>query len=69
MKPKLINLTDRQHEWLNKEAAGVGVPVSELIRRLLDAHIDFEEAKQKIYSNAPIKDALPDNTLGITLTR
>jgi len=40
MKPKLVHLTDRQFEYLEERARAVGIPVSELIRRILDHHID-----------------------------
>ena len=39
MKAKLVHLTDRQFRELTAEAQELGVPLSELIRRILDVHI------------------------------
>lgn len=42
MKAKLIYLSDRQVEFLNNEAKRLGTKVSELIRRILDYHMEKE---------------------------
>jgi len=39
-----IYLTDRQRKVLAKEALKLGVSVAELIRRILDEHIDTKES-------------------------
>jgi predicted DNA binding CopG/RHH family protein len=38
-----IYLTDRQMKALQKKAAKIGVSIAELVRRILDEHIDREE--------------------------
>lgn len=40
MRAKLVHLTDRQFEYLERRADAIGIPVSELIRRILDHHIE-----------------------------
>jgi hypothetical protein len=40
MKAKLVHLTDRQFEHLTDQAGKLGISVSELIRRILDDHMD-----------------------------
>lgn len=72
MKPKLINLTERQHLWLNEEAARLGIPVSELLRRLIDAQIEFSEAEthawDEMYAREGVKTADEKNQLGESTT-
>jgi len=41
-----IYLTERQRKALAKEAMKLGLSVSELIRRVLDEHIDSKESNQ-----------------------
>ena len=43
MKAKLIYLSERQVDFLKDESQRLGTKVSELIRRILDAHIDIEK--------------------------
>lgn len=40
MRAKLVHLTDRQFEHLNRVAGEIGISVSEFIRRILDHHIE-----------------------------
>lgn len=40
MKKCLIGLTDRQHQYLKKISEQRGMGVAELVRRILDEHID-----------------------------
>ena len=42
MHKRLISFTPRQDDWLRTESKRLGVPVSELVRRVLDAHLDKE---------------------------
>ena len=37
MKKRLISFSDPQYEWLQTEAGRLGLPVSELVRRAVDA--------------------------------
>ena len=48
MKAKLIYLSERQVEFLADESKKLGTKVSELIRRILDAHIkkEYENGKK-----------------------
>jgi len=52
MKQKLIGLTDRQQKYLKEEAKNIGISVSELIRRILDEHIDRKDIYVKKCTNA-----------------
>jgi hypothetical protein len=40
MRAKLVHLTDRQFEHLTEQSKKLGISVSELIRRILDDHLD-----------------------------
>ena len=40
MKAKLVHLTDRQFDRLGETADEIGISMSELIRRILDEHIE-----------------------------
>jgi len=61
MKQKLIGLTERQQKYLGDRSKDLGIPVSELIRRILDEHIEdqktvienpFEEKEQSFPENS-----------------
>jgi hypothetical protein len=41
-----IGLTDRQLKSLRKESAMLGISLAELLRRILDQHIDRRKEKQ-----------------------
>lgn len=40
MEKRLLNLTERQIQALKKKAEELGIPVTELVRRILDEYID-----------------------------
>jgi len=56
MKKSLVGLTDRQQDYLRKVSVCKGISLAELVRRVLDEHIDAK--LEKIRSERP--DA-PDN--------
>ena len=43
MKKTLISLTERQRQKIQEEAESIGISKAELIRRILDSHIDKKE--------------------------
>jgi hypothetical protein len=40
MKTTNVNLTDNQMQWLRDEAARIGISMSELLRRIIDAYLN-----------------------------
>ena len=40
MTKQMISFTDPQRMYLKKEAARLGISIAELVRRIIDAHID-----------------------------
>lgn len=43
MKRTNLNLTQKQHEELSSEARNIGIPLAELIRRILDDYLRKRE--------------------------
>lgn len=43
MKQIKIGLTDRQIKALKKESVTLGIPLAELVRRILDTHLDQKQ--------------------------
>jgi hypothetical protein len=43
MKQIKIGLTERQNKVLRKESVTLGIPLAELIRRILDKHMDGKQ--------------------------
>ena len=46
MKRTQIYLTDKEHDYLKKEAEILGISKAELIRRVLDSHIIKDKDKK-----------------------
>jgi hypothetical protein len=44
MRKQVVSMTDRQTRWLDAEVKRLDVPPAEIIRRVLDEHIDRIEA-------------------------
>ena len=48
MNKRLLSISDRHDEWLRKESARLDISISGLMRGILEAHIEKQEAKQQI---------------------
>lgn len=44
MRKQVVSLTDREARWLDIEVKRLDIPPAEIIRRVLDEHIDRIEA-------------------------
>jgi hypothetical protein len=40
MTKQMISFTDPQRDFLKEEAARLGIPIAELVRRIIDRHIE-----------------------------
>lgn len=46
MKKVLINVTERQHKALKKDAESIGIPMAEYIRRVFDSYLDEKSYRE-----------------------
>jgi hypothetical protein len=65
MQKRMVSFSDPQYDYLVEEAARLGIPVSELVRRIIDKWRELNDAKEADEGDeAPSDEAQGDNSRG-----